>query len=120
MQKICVSEFVVKTQRFIIAPIGCNTGPLGFESRRAFREIPWSMNLTIFRGLRLVLKSPCSKGSFSALDFVQLAGRWKSIPDVVEMLRRNPEVDLDEVGETCRKYPIRGWEKVMEELEVGR
>lgn len=44
------------------------------------------------------------------------AGGWKSLTDVVEMLRRNPEVDLKEVGETCRKYRIRGWEKVMGEL----
>jgi hypothetical protein len=44
------------------------------------------------------------------------AGGWKSLADVVEMLRRNPEVDLVELGETCRKYRIRGWEKVMEEL----
>jgi hypothetical protein len=44
------------------------------------------------------------------------AGGWKSIADVIEMLRRNPEVDLNQVGETCSKYRIRGWEKVMEEL----
>lgn len=46
------------------------------------------------------------------------AGGWKSLSDVVEMLRRNPEVDLKEVGEVCQKYRIRGWEKVMEELGV--
>lgn len=44
------------------------------------------------------------------------AGGWKSLTDVVEMLRRNPEADLKEIGETCRKYRIRGWGKVMEEL----
>ena len=46
------------------------------------------------------------------------AGGWKSIADVVEMLRRNPEVDLNQIGETCRKYRIKGWGKVMEELSV--
>lgn len=44
------------------------------------------------------------------------AGGLKSIADVVEMLRRNPEVDLKEIEETCQKYRIRGWGKVMEEL----
>ena len=44
------------------------------------------------------------------------AGGWKSLTDIVEMLRRNPEVDLEEIGETCKRYRIRGWRKVMEEL----
>jgi hypothetical protein len=46
------------------------------------------------------------------------AGGLKSLTDIVEMLRRNPEVDLEEIGETCRNYRIRGWGKVMEELGV--
>jgi hypothetical protein len=44
------------------------------------------------------------------------AGGWKSLADVVELLRRNSETDLEKVGEICRKYRLRGWEKVMEEL----
>ncbi len=44
------------------------------------------------------------------------AGGWKSLADIVELLRRNPEVDLGMIGETCRKYRLRGWEKVLEEL----
>lgn len=31
-------------------------------------------------------------------------------------IRYTQEVDLKEVGETCRKYRICGWAKVMEEL----
>jgi hypothetical protein len=45
------------------------------------------------------------------------AGGWKSLADVVELLRRNPEADLRLIGETCRRYRIRGWDKVMEEIQ---
>lgn len=44
------------------------------------------------------------------------AGGWKSLADVVELLRRNPQLDLRLIGETCRKYRIGGWERVLEEL----
>lgn len=63
-----------------------------------------------------------SNGKLRVMPIPQLvalklyAGGWKSLADVVEMLRRNPEVDLEELGETCRNYRIRGWEKVIEEL----
>jgi hypothetical protein len=45
------------------------------------------------------------------------AGGLKSLADIVELLLRNPEVDLHEVGETCRRYRLRGWEQVMAELQ---
>lgn len=45
------------------------------------------------------------------------AGGWKSRADIVELLRRNPEADLKMIGETCRRYRLRGWEKILEELE---
>lgn len=38
-------------------------------------------------------------------------------PCIVELLLRNPEVDLQEIGETCRRYRLRGWEQVMDELQ---
>lgn len=44
------------------------------------------------------------------------AGGWKSLADVVELLRRNSEIDLEQIGETCRKYRLRGWDEVMKEL----
>lgn len=46
------------------------------------------------------------------------AGGWKSLADIVELLRRNPEADLSLIGETCRKYRLRGWGKVLEELDT--
>jgi hypothetical protein len=45
------------------------------------------------------------------------AGGWKSLADCVELLRRNPEVDLNALGEVCRGYRLRGWEKVIDELK---
>lgn len=45
------------------------------------------------------------------------AGGLKSLADIVELLLRNPEVDLQEIGETCRRYRLRGWEMVMDELQ---
>lgn len=45
------------------------------------------------------------------------AGGLKSLADIVEMLLRNPEADLHEIGEICRKYRLRGWETVLAELQ---
>jgi len=44
------------------------------------------------------------------------AGGWKSHADIVELLRRNPEVDLDSIRETCEKYRLRGFDRVIEDL----
>ncbi len=45
------------------------------------------------------------------------AGGWKSHSDIVELLRRNPEVDLSQLRETCRNYRLRGLDKILEELQ---
>lgn len=44
------------------------------------------------------------------------AGGSKSRADIVELLRRNPEVDLGEIRETCRRYRLRGLDAILEEL----
>lgn len=44
------------------------------------------------------------------------AGGWKSHADIVELLRRNPEVNVDTIRETCRKYRLRGLDKVLKDL----
>ncbi|MCH7226733.1 hypothetical protein [Haloferula sp. A504] len=33
-----------------------------------------------------------------------------------ELLRRNPDVDLDAIRETCRKYRLHGFGRVLEDL----
>ena len=45
------------------------------------------------------------------------AGGWKSHADIVELLRRNPEVDLNELRETCRNYRLRGLDRILENLQ---
>lgn len=44
------------------------------------------------------------------------AGGWKSHADIVELLRRNPDVDLDAIRETCEQYRLSGLDKVLENL----
>jgi hypothetical protein len=44
------------------------------------------------------------------------AGGWKSHADIVELLRRNPDVDLDAIGKVCRAYRLRGFDRVLEDL----
>lgn len=41
----------------------------------------------------------------------------KSLADIVELLRRNPKADLQEIGKICRKYRLRGWNRVLAELK---
>ncbi len=44
------------------------------------------------------------------------AGGWKSHSDIVELLRRNPEADVEMIRETCLKYRLPGFERVLEDL----
>lgn len=45
------------------------------------------------------------------------AGGVKSLADIIELLRRNPEADLQEIGKLCRKYRPQGWNRVLAESE---
>jgi hypothetical protein len=44
------------------------------------------------------------------------AGGLRSKADIVELLRRNPDVDLDEIRAVCKRYRLRGLEGVLAEL----
>jgi len=44
------------------------------------------------------------------------AGGSKSKADIVELLRRNPEVDLTPIRKACRRYRLRGLEAILREL----
>ncbi len=50
-----------------------------------------------------------------ALKFYSGGSRAKA--DIVELLRRNPDLDLDEIRRTCQRYRIRGFDAVLAELE---
>jgi hypothetical protein len=44
------------------------------------------------------------------------AGGFKSKADIVELLARNPEADLEEIRAVCRRYRLRGLEELLAEL----
>jgi hypothetical protein len=43
------------------------------------------------------------------------AGGFKSKADVVELLRRNADADLNVVSRLCEKYRLRGLSELLEE-----
>lgn len=43
------------------------------------------------------------------------AGGYKSKADIVELLARNPDVDLNEVRAVCKRYHLRGLDKLIAE-----
>ena len=45
------------------------------------------------------------------------AGGVASRADIIELLRRNSEVDLKMIAKTCRDYRLRGFGEVVKELE---
>jgi len=45
------------------------------------------------------------------------AGGHASMSDVIELLRRNPEANIEAIRATCRKYRLRGFDAVLKELE---
>jgi hypothetical protein len=44
------------------------------------------------------------------------AGGSVAKSDIVELLRRNPEADIDDIRATCRKYRLRGLDAVLKDL----
>ena len=45
------------------------------------------------------------------------AGGIKAKADIVELLRRNPDADFDEIRNVCRRYRLRGLAPLLRELE---
>jgi len=45
------------------------------------------------------------------------AGGSKARADIVELLRRNPHADLDQIRNVCRRYRLRGLSGLLRELE---
>lgn len=45
------------------------------------------------------------------------AGGFKSKADIVELLSRNPQIDLNSIRAVCKKYRLRGLENVLKELK---
>lgn len=47
------------------------------------------------------------------------AGGHKSQADIVELLERNPELDLSAVRALCRKYRLQGLEELIDEADLN-
>jgi len=47
------------------------------------------------------------------------AGGHKSKADIIELIVRNPNLDLDEVRLLCGKYRLAGLEELIREAESG-
>ncbi len=47
------------------------------------------------------------------------AGGWSSRADILELLRRNPETDLESLRKTCRGYRLPGLGSILKELGQG-
>ncbi len=48
------------------------------------------------------------------------AGGYKSKADIVELLMRNPELDLDEIRAVCRRYRLKGIDELIAEANANR
>jgi hypothetical protein len=47
------------------------------------------------------------------------AGGMKSKADIVELLKRNPDADRDEIQLLCRRYRLRGLEPLIREATAA-
>lgn len=45
------------------------------------------------------------------------AGGYQSRADIIELLRRNPGADLNEIRDTCHKYRLRAIDALLKELD---
>lgn len=45
------------------------------------------------------------------------AGGLRSKADIVELLRRNPEVNVAEIQQACSRYRLRGLEEILSEVQ---
>lgn len=48
------------------------------------------------------------------------AGGWKSMTDIMELLKRNPDSDLEAIGTLCRKYRLRGWKQIEKAVQASK
>lgn len=68
--------------------------------------------------LRIRPGSPLRIAPISQLVALKLyAGGLKSHADILELLRRNPETDLESLRKTCKGYRLQGLENILSELE---
>ncbi len=63
--------------------------------------------------------SPLRLVPFAQLIALKLyAGGYKSKADIVELLARNPDCDLDDVRQTCARYQLTGLDELIAESGI--
>ncbi len=72
-----------------------------------------------FRAASLVVRpgSPLKLVPLPQLVALKLyAGGFKSKTDIIELLQRNPDADLDEIRTVCKRYRLHGLDEVLAEI----
>ena len=95
------------------------TGPFGLLQIVSFAD---RFPAVIKDALQAASITLCPGGLLKLVPLPQLvalklyAGGLKSKADLVELLRRNPDADLDEIAETCERYRLHGLDEVLCEI----
>lgn len=95
------------------------TGPFGLIQIISFADRFPAVIEDAIRGSTMVVRegSPLCLPPLPQLIALKLyAGGSKSRADIVEVLNRNPDVDLDDIRNTCKKYRLRGIEPILKEV----
>lgn len=96
------------------------TGPFGLLQIISYADRFPAVIEDALRESTLVVRdgSPLRLAPIPQLVALKLyAGGLKSKADIVELLRRNPEVSPDSIRSTCSKYRLRGLDEVLEDLQ---
>jgi hypothetical protein len=94
------------------------TGPFGLLQIISFADRFPAAIEDALRAATLVVRagSPLRLVPIPQLIALKLyAGGHKSKADIVELLAHNPDLDLDEVRATCKRYRLRGIEELIAE-----
>ena len=94
------------------------TGPFGLLQIISYADRFPAVIEDALRSAELVVRegSPLRLVPIPHLIALKLyAGGHKSKADIVELLVRNPDIDLDEVRALCRRYRLRGLEELIAE-----
>lgn len=95
------------------------TGPFGLLQIISFADRFPSVIDDAIRDSKLVVRKGSSLRLVPIPQLVALklyAGGLKAKADILELLSRNPDVDLDEVRAACKRYRLRGMESIIREL----
>lgn len=96
------------------------TGPFGVVQLVSFADRFPAVIEDALREATLVARagSPLKIVPIPQLVALKLyAGGMKSKADVVELLVRNPDIDLEQIHTTCKRYRIQGFRELITEIK---